>query len=130
MNTRGARISSRIVRPRWQSRIPLVVRAVPAVAAVECCRGGDSVVTEIPQLGIRNAVSSSYDPKLNYPNGEVMERQPQVCSSGLISANWPRAVWDKPAIGSRDNLVKPDKTRLSGRCRSVTSPDCPLRSLD
>jgi len=45
MDSKGARISSRIGRPRSQSRIPLVVRAVPAVVAVECCRGGDWVIT-------------------------------------------------------------------------------------
>jgi hypothetical protein len=29
----------------WQSQKPLIARAVVAVVAVECCRGGDWVVT-------------------------------------------------------------------------------------
>ena len=59
MNTRGARISSRITPPRSQSRNPLVVRAVPAVVAVECCPGGDWVVTQIPGEVTRGGVIGS-----------------------------------------------------------------------
>ena len=46
MDTRGVRISVGNRTLYWQSQNPLIERAVPAVVAVECYRGGDSVVTQ------------------------------------------------------------------------------------
>lgn len=67
---------------------------------------------EIPSTGDLRPYAPRVSAAACAPRARMPE--PQVCSSGLIPANWPRADRETAALAAGDA----EKTRLSGRSGS------------